>query len=163
MSSFGTFPSQPKSQLHPLHNYLLLIGGYFSLAFAALQVSGIWWPADAIRYMGGPVDLSLNKPGLYALLCLALGAIVAVFGLYALSGAGQIRRLPLLRTALITVTVIYLLRGLLAFPQIPVIVKHPDLVRFLIFSLISLWVGAVYCAGVVLLFRKGRPGEGESR
>ena len=145
-----------------LHNYLLLAGGYFSLAFAAFQVSAIGWSPSAVRYFGGPADLRIERPILYALLCLAVGAIVAVFGVYALSGAGKIRRMPLLRTVLISVTAIYLLRGLLFIPQLPVVLKHPGLVRFLAFSAISLCLGMVHLAGVVQLYRHGRPGDAPS-
>ena len=136
-------------------NYSLVAGGTFSLLFAAFQVSGIWWSPSAIRYMGGPADLSRQKPIMYALLCLALGAITAVFGVYALSGAGRIRRLPLLRTALTAITAVYLLRGMLFIPEVPVIMKHPELVRFLAFSLISLCVGALYLKGLIRVFRDG--------
>jgi hypothetical protein len=161
MSSSEIFSFSPGSHETATHNYLLALGGYFSLAFAALQVSGIWWSPEAIRRLGGPADLSVKEPALYAFLCIAVAIIVVLFGLYALSGAGQIRRMPLLRTALITVTVIYLLRGLLVIPQIPVVMRHPGLLRFLIFSsVISLAVGIVYGAGVVSLYRHGRPGEG---
>ncbi len=138
-------------------NPLLVIGGYFSLAFAVFQLSGIWWPVSAIRYFGGPVQLREERPLAYGLLCLVVSVIVAVFGLYALSGAGKIRRLPLLRTALTVATSIYLLRGLLIIPQIPFVLKHPDLVLFLIFSLISLCVGIIHLGGLVRLFRLGAP------
>lgn len=158
MSSSGILAPPPAAKTAPMHNYALIAGGYFSLAFAALQVSGIWWSPSAIRYLGGPADLSVQKPLVYVLLCIVFGAVVVVFGLYALSGAGQIRRLPLLRTGLITTTAIYLLRGVLFIPQLPVVWKHPDLVKFLVFSLISLCVGVVYLAGVVYLYRHGRPG-----
>jgi len=145
------------------HNYLLLAGGYFSLAFAIFQLTAIWWPPAAVRYLGGPAEMSAQKPILYSALCVFFAAIVAIFGLYALSGAGQIRRLPLLRTGLIIITVIFLLRGLLAIPQIPMVIKHPHLLRFLIFSVVSLVVAALYGCGVVQLYRDGRPGEGDSR
>ncbi len=161
MSSPEVFSFSPGSETTSMHNYLLALGGYFSLSLAALQVSGIWWSPQAIRYLGGPADLSVKEPALYAFLCVAFAMIVVLFGLYGLSGAGQIRRMPLLRTALITVTLIYLLRGLLVIPQIVVGMRHPGLLRFLIFSVISLAVGIVYGAGVVSLYRHGRPGEGE--
>lgn len=99
--------------------------------------------------------MSVERPLAYAALCLGVAAIVAVFGLYALSGAGKIRRLPLLRTVLIGVTVIYLLRGLLLIPQTPLVLKHPELIRFLVFSAISLAVGIVHAGGVVKLYRRG--------
>jgi hypothetical protein len=159
MSSYGTTASSPTSWHAPLHNYWLLVGGYFSLGFAAFQVSAIGWSARAIRYFGGPAELRIEKPIQYGLLCLAIGVIVAIFGLYALSGAGKVRPLPLLRTVLLFVTAVYLLRGLLIIPQIPIVVKHPDLVRFVVFSGIALCVGVVHLGGLVQLWRRGRPGE----
>ena len=162
MSSSAVMVSAPTSAPASLHNYLLLAGGYFSLAFAAFQVSAIWWSPSAVRYFGGPAELSMERPILYAVLCLAVSEIVAVFGVYALSGAGKIRRLPLLRTVLIAVTGIYLLRGLLIIPQAPVVLKHPGLVRFLVFSTISLCLGMVHLAGVVQIYRHGRPGDAPS-
>ena len=157
MSSSRTTPSSPASVPTPRHNYLLIAGGYFSLAFAAFQASAMAWPAHVVKYFGGPAELRTLRPVLYGVLCLAIAAIVAVFGLYALSGAGNVRRLPLLRTVLLFVTVIYLLRGLLIIPQMPIVLKHPDLVRFVAFSTISLVVGLVHLGGVVQLCRRGRP------
>jgi hypothetical protein len=144
-------------------NSLLLIGGCFSLAFAVFQFSGVFWPANAIKYFGGPDELSQTQPVIYALLCMVFAAIVAVIGLYALSGAGKIRRLPLLRTVITITTVIYVLRGLLLIPQIPIVIEHPDLMRFALFSVISLCVGLVHLAGLIKLFKQGRPGEAASK
>ena len=151
-----TSPVAPAPQILK-HNYYLILGGWFSIAFTILQVSGIWWPVRAIRYMGGPAMLAAEEPLRYALLCVGLGIVTALFGLYALSGAGAVRKLPLLRTALVAVTVIYLLRGLLLFTQFPFILRHLDLIRFLIFSAIALIIGLVHLGGVVKLFRYGRP------
>jgi hypothetical protein len=137
-------------------NYALQIGGWFSLAFALLQLTGIWWPTSAVKYMGGPAEMKAQHPLQYAALCVALALAVALFGLYALSGAGKIRALPLLRTGMVTISAIYLVRGLLAIPQAPFILEHPNLSRFLVFSLISLGVGAIHAWGTVQLFRHGR-------
>ncbi len=141
-------------------NTLLVIGGWFSIAFAVFQISGIWWPPKAIAWFGGPDQMSINRPVSYALLCLVVGVGVAVFGVYTLSGAGKMARLPLLRTMVTTVTVIYLLRGLLLLPQLPSIIKHPTFWRFGLFSLISLAVGFVHLGGLVKLFKYGRPEAG---
>ena len=92
----------------------------------------------------------------YEVLCTGFAIIVAIFGLYALSGAGSIRRLPLLRTALVTATIIYLLRGLILVPQVPVVLRHPDFIRFLIFSVIAFCVGMVQLVGTVGAFRARR-------
>lgn len=93
--------------------------------------------------------MSVQRPLTYAVLCIVVGLIVAVFGIYALSGGGMIRRLPLLRTLLAIATAIYILRGLLLIPQVPLVLKHPELVRFLIFSVIALVVGFVLLVGTV--------------
>jgi len=145
---------QSASVQHPVpENYALLGGGIFSFAFAALQISGIWWPPHLIRYMGGPALLKITHPVMYACLCLALGAATMLFGCYAFSGAGRIRRLPLLRAGLVLVTTIYLLRGLLIVRQIPLVLQHPTFIRFALFSVIALCVGAVHLAGVIRLLR----------
>ena len=49
--------------------------------------------------------------------------MLALWAAYAFAGAGLIRRLPLMRTALVTITAIYLIRGsvivaVLAFPAL---------------------------------------------
>ena len=157
MSSARTTASPPIPVHAPLHNYWLLAGGYFSLGFAVFQASAIGWPAHAVKYFGGPAELRTANPVRYAVLCLAIAAVVAAFGLYALSGAGKVRPLPLLRTVLIVATAIYLLRGLLVIPQMPIVLKHPGLVRFVVFSTISLGVGVIHLGGVVQLCRRGRP------
>ena len=136
-------------------NDLLLFGGYFSLAFAVFQISGVFWSPDAIRYFGGPAELSRTRPVVYSLLCIAAAAIVAVLGLYALSGAGKIRRLPLLRTIVTITTLIYLLRGLPLIPQLPIVIRKPGLLRFAAFSVISLCVGFVHFGGLIKLLKQG--------
>lgn len=137
-------------------NLLLLIGGWFSLAFAVFQASGIWWPPRAVKYLGGPAKLCEENPLLYSALCISIAIVVAVFGFYALSGGGAIRRLPLLRTMLIGVTSIYVLRGVLLFPQLLTYYQVPRFmpIRFLLFSVIALGVGLVHLAGVLQFFRR---------
>ena len=159
MSSSGVLLTKQETKTAQVRNYGLLFGGYFSLAFALFQLSAIWWPPRVVAYMGGPADLSVNQPFLYGILCVVIAAIVALFGLYALSGAGQIRPLPAVRAALITITAVYLLRGLLFIPQLPIVVKNPHLVRFFLFSLIAFCVGAAYLVGVILLYRQSRNEE----
>jgi|WetSurMetagenome_2_1015567.scaffolds.fasta_scaffold195269_1 hypothetical protein len=144
-------------------NTLLLVGGYFSLAFAVFQISGVFWPPNVIKYFGGPAELSQTHPVIYALLCLGVALMVAVFGIYALSGAGKIRTLPWLRTVITVTTAIYLLRGLMLVPQIPVVTKHPQLMRFALFSVIALCVGLVHLIGLTRLFKQGHPGEALSK
>jgi len=137
-------------------NVMLIVGGCFSLVFAVFQASGIWWSPEAVKYLGGPAEMCAPNRPLYAVLCVVVAAGAAAFGFYALSGAGAIRRLPLLRTVLAGITSIYLLRGLLLFPQALAYHRAPKLVpiRFLFMSAIALAVGLVHLAGVVQLFNR---------
>ena len=150
-------PEVKKSMVLTGKNALLLGGGYFSLAFAVFQISGPFWPHHVIKYFGGPWQLSQTRPIVFALLCIVIAVIVAIFGLYALSGAGKIRRLPLLRTVVTATTAIYLLRGLLLIPQIPFVIKYSGVMRYALFSAIALGVGLVHLGGLIKLFKQGRP------
>jgi hypothetical protein len=140
-------------------NIYLQVGGLFSLAFSIFQVCGAFLPPRVILYFGGPVKLQAENPVLFALLCVFLGALVAGIGLYALSGAGKFRRLPFLRTVLIVVTSVFILRGLLIIPLLKIMFAHPEsnVLRFLVFSIIALGVGIIHLLGVVRLFKYGRP------
>ena len=80
------------------------------------------------------------------LITLAIAVVLLVWALYAFSGAGIIRRLPLTRTALIAITAIYLIRAA-ALPA-SVLLK-PELVdNFTIWSsIIVLVYGLSYAIG----------------
>lgn len=54
-----------------------------------------------------------------AIVTTAIACVLLVWALYALSGAGVIRRLPLLRPVLWAITGIYLLRGIAGFVIAP--------------------------------------------
>ena len=82
--------------------------------------------------------------------------MVVVFGLYALSGAGSIRRLPLLRLGLIGISTLFLLRGLFIIPSILVILgvlKGQLLLQGDISSLVFLAAGIAYAVGTGLNWR----------
>jgi putative oxidoreductase len=146
-------------QSHTKGNIYLQIGGVFSFAFAVFQISAILWSQELLTYFGGPVKIQAENPILYILVCLVVGALVALFGLYAFSGAGKFRRLPLLRSILVTITAIFILRGFAVINDLMTIHKHPelDLIRFLVFSIIALVIGLIHLLGVIRLFKYGRP------
>ena len=54
--------------------------------------------------------------GMLIVSSLLIASVLALWGLYALSGAGIVRRLPFTRTALSAITGIYLLRGIAFVP-----------------------------------------------
>jgi hypothetical protein len=82
-------------------------------------------------------------PAVYAVL---IALLLFVWAAYAFSGAGLLRRLPLLRTGLVTISAVYLLRGL---APVPVLFMKPELLdSFAIWSsLIVLVYGIAYAMG----------------
>jgi hypothetical protein len=84
-----------------------------------------------------------------ALIALGIATVLAIWSAYALAGAGRIRRLPLIRTALVAITSIYLIRGLVLVPALATDGFRVD--AFLLWSsLIMLVYGITHAAGTFL-------------
>jgi hypothetical protein len=88
----------------------LKVAAGLSFSMAACQAVISVWPAAA-EYFQAPPSLLNDRVRLFVVGGTA-ALIPVLFGLYALSGAGVIRRLPLLRTALVGIGSLFLLRGL---------------------------------------------------
>jgi hypothetical protein len=78
---------------------------------------------------------------------IALALIFAIWALYAFSGARLIVRLPMLRTALVTIGIIYLLRALFFPSEIYMVLIQGYSFRFVAYSTISLVAGLSYLFG----------------
>lgn len=78
-----------------------------------------------------------------------LALVFATWALYAFSGAGLIGSLPLLRTGLIVIGVIYILRSLFLPSEINMVLTQGYPFRFVIFSAISLVTGLLYLIGIL--------------
>lgn len=128
-------------------NPWLLVGGWLSLAAALLHVAIIFGGPDWYRFFGAGEELArMDERGSWApaSITLTIAAILAVWGAYAFAGAGLIRRLPLMRTALVAISAIYLLRGLILIPVLLQAAPRP----FDIWSsLIVLVYGLFYAIG----------------
>ncbi|SFB13521.1 hypothetical protein SAMN04515620_1204 [Collimonas sp. OK607] len=77
----------------------------------------------------------------------AVVVVLFIWALYALSGAGVIRKLPLLRVALCAITALYLVRGL-AFVVLMPIFPGNSLLFWLVSSGICLAFGIIHFAGM---------------
>lgn len=136
---------------------LLAVGGTASLALAGLHILIIAIGAPAYLYFGRP-DLaeaaergSLFPPFVTALVALLL----TVWAVYAYSGARLTRRVPLLRTGLVTFSTIYLARGLVLVADVArwgAGERYP--LRQAVFSAAALVIGLCYALGTWTLFRK---------
>ncbi len=131
-------------------NPWLIAGGWLSVAAALLHVACIFGGADWYRFFGAGEGLARAAGrGEWTphLMALGIAALLAIWAAYAFAGAGLIRRLPLMRTALVAISLVYLLRG--AMIVMPALMNRPDLpVAFMFWSsLIVLVYGIVYAVG----------------
>ncbi|MBA4122816.1 MAG: hypothetical protein H0X72_10205 [Acidobacteria bacterium] len=136
-------------------NQWLKLGGILSFVVALLHLVIIFVGAPAYRYFGAGEDMATaaeSGSAFPALITLVLVAVFTIWGLYAFSGAGVIRRLPLLTIALLLIGAIYTLRGVFVFQQIFQIATSSVQVapREVVFSLVSLVIGLAYLVGTVI-------------
>lgn len=97
----------------------LIVGGWLSVAAALLHIACIFGGPEWYRFFGAGEGMArAAERGEWhpAILTLGIAGVLAVWAAYAFSGAGLLRRLPLLRTGLIVISAIYLLRGLILIP-----------------------------------------------
>lgn len=132
---------------------LLALAGAASGLVAALHAVIIAVGAPGYRYFGAGEEMArLDEGGspVPAMVTAALTAVFALWSAYGLSGAGLLRRLPLLRAGLVTIGAIYTLRGLACLPEawwLAVGRTPPVLLRQFVFSAVSLAIGIAYLTG----------------
>lgn len=139
---------------------VLLAAAMSSFAIALAHLGIMFMGAPGYRYFGAPglavqVERGSSVP---AFLCIGVAALLCLWGLYALAGAGRIRPLPLLRAGILLIGTIYLLRGLLGLPQLVWVLAGRNVapLRYLLFSLVSGVTGVLYLAGLFGLRRATR-------
>ncbi len=96
-------------------NYWLIASGILSSLAALLHLAVIIGGQAWYRFFGAGERMArLAESGSPqpAIITLIIVAVLAAWAAYAFSGAGLIRRLPLLRTALVVISAIYLARGI---------------------------------------------------
>ena len=137
-------------------NKLLLFGGLLSGIAALLHIAIIIGGPQWYRFFGAGEELaSMAEKGSWypAVLTFGIAVVLLLWALYAFSGAGLIRRFPLLKVGLVVISAVYLIRGL-AF--IPAYFVKPEIVDdFLIWSsLICLVYGFSYAIGTRQVWAK---------
>jgi hypothetical protein len=128
----------------------LILAGWLSLAGAFIHIAAIVGGPDWYRFFGaGEAIARAAERGSWvpALMTTGIAAVLALWAAYAFAGAGLLRRLPLMRVALVAISGIYLLRGAMIF--MPATFNRPDLSPAFMFwsSLIVLIYGIVYAVG----------------
>ncbi|MCU7930892.1 MAG: hypothetical protein KZQ90_08830 [Candidatus Thiodiazotropha sp. (ex Codakia rugifera)] len=130
-------------------NKPLVWAGSLSLLAGFLHIAIIVGGPDWYRFFGAGEQLAqLAEQGspIPGTLTAVIALILMVWSLYAYAGAGLVHQLPWLRPLLITITGIYLLRGL---ALLPLLVLAPQTIDtfLLMSSLISLSIGMLFFSG----------------
>lgn len=103
------------------HNRLLLFGGVLTGLAALLHLAIILGGPAWYRFFGAGEDMArlAARGSLYpSVITASIAAILGVWTLYALSGAGVIRRLPYLPVVLALIAAVFLVRGVLGVPVV---------------------------------------------
>lgn len=141
---------------------LLLSGGLLTGVASLLHLAIIVGGPDWYRFFGAGEDmarLAARGSPYPTVVTAGIAAILGIWTLYALSGAGVIRRLPFLRSVLTLIAAAYLTRGVLGVPAV-VLVEHPyanELQARMTFMIVSsvtcIYLGVCYAVGSAVVWR----------
>ena len=129
----------------------LIAGAGMSAAAALAHLGCIAFGAPWYRFFGAGEQMArMAELGLWqpTVATLVIASALLVWSLYALSGAGLVRRLPLLRTVLMAITAVYLARGF-GFLAMPAWFPGRRDAFWLWSSGICLLIGVVHLVGMV--------------
>jgi hypothetical protein len=124
-------------------------GGVLSVLAALLHLGVIAGGPDWYRFFGAGEEMArMAERGspTPAIITVGIAALLISWAVYAFSAAGLLPRLPLMRTALVLISAVYLLRGLVLIPAFVVKGFRMDAFTFWS-SLIVLVYGICYALG----------------
>ena len=99
-------------------NTLLIIAGTLNAVVATLHLGCIYFGAPWYRFFGAGEQMALlSEQGSIqpTLITSGIVLILTIWSMFAFSAAGVIFKLPLIRVALVLITLIYLIRGIAGF------------------------------------------------
>ena len=145
--------------MKPLARISFLLAGLGSFAASMTHIWAIFAGPAAYASLGAPLDVvaSAEAGTWYAPTITAFIAVIILgWALYVLSAAGRLPRLPLLRTGLIAIVTVLVLRGLIVLPI--AILIPAQLTGFVIWSsFLCLVLGALYGVGIIFGWTKLGP------
>ena len=99
-------------------NIFLIVAGTLSAVAAILHLGCIYFGASWYRFFGAGEKMALlSEQGSIqpTLITSVIVIVLSIWSMYAFSAAGIIFKLPLIRLALVSITLIYLARGIAGF------------------------------------------------
>lgn len=133
-----------------LSSSCLLLGSIASLSIVLLHLALALRP-QWYRHFGADELAQMHEQGsrFTVLVTLGLALMFAVWGIYALSGAGVIGQLPLWRSVLTAIGAIYVLRSLMLPSELFRVLLRGCPLRFVVFSTGSLATGLLHLIGTL--------------
>jgi hypothetical protein len=142
-------------------NNKLIIAGSLSFLASLLHIACIFGGADWYLFFGAGermAQLASAGDSYPTIVTLAISSILAGWGLYAWSGAGLIVKLPLLKTCLVLITAVYLVRGVVGlfapFLTSDPVVHQNSISFWIVSSAICCIYGTYYLLGTKKLWRQ---------
>ncbi len=138
-------------------SYLLILAGILSFCAAIFQAVIAFVPEWSAALGAG--DALAHNPPLLLAAGLTVALLLVVFGLYGLSGAGIIRRLPWLRLGLIVPGLAYSTVGIFFIPQFLAMLgilpaSQPAPIYMLLVSFGALVASLAYLIGLVVNWKR---------
>jgi len=136
--------------MHLVRNNYLLAAAICCFAAALAHLGCIVFGGDWYRFFGAGEQMArMAEQGLWypTLVTSFIVVVLVVWGCYALSGAGVIRRLPLTKLALVLISGVFLLRGV-AFVGLMPMFPENSLTFWLVSSGICLLIGGLFAVGI---------------
>ena len=138
-------------------------GALLTGAASLLHLGIIFGGPDWYRFFGAGermARLSARGSAYPAVITAGIASVLGLWAIYGLSGAGVIRRLPLLRLALVLISGVYFARGTLGIPAV-MLVDGPyadelegRMTFMVVSSLVCILLGFCYAFGAARVWRR---------
>lgn len=135
--------------MHTNRNEFLIAAAFFCALAALAHIGCIIFGGDWFRFFGAGEQMArMSEKGHWYPYLVTSGIVVVLmlWSLYALSGAGLIKRLPFLRLALCIITGIFLVRSVSFVALMPMFPEN-SLTFWLVSSAICLVIGLCFAIG----------------
>lgn len=136
--------------MHSGSNRYLLAAAFCCFAAALAHLACIMIGGDGYRFLGAGEQMAqMAEQGRWypTVITSVIAVVLFIWGLYALSAAGAIKRLPLTRLALVLVSCVFLFRGMSFVALMPLFPEN-SLTFWLVSSAICLFIGGLFAFGI---------------
>lgn len=140
---------------------LFFLAGFGSALIGVLHVVIVFVGGPGYRYFGAGEEMAqMTESGSWipAVVTLTLSTVFFVFAAYAWSAGRFIRRLPVLRIAVLCIGAVYFLRGLSVVLDLGRLLSPgSSLTRWTLFSAIALAIGLLYLVPTLMSWKALTP------